>query len=89
MAAHRHDQIDEVLRGPRPERGQADVVVADGRAAESGVEHDVGASQGQAPRRLGEDHVVADEHADLSQVRRGEDRELPTSCAEPAPSAAG
>jgi hypothetical protein len=47
VAAHRHDQVDEVLRGPRAECGQADVVVADGRAAERGVEHDVGPSQGR------------------------------------------
>ena len=89
VAAHRDDQVDEVLRGPRAERGQADVVVADGRAAERGVEHDIGPSQGQAPRRLGEDHVVADQHADRPQVRRGEDRERLGPARDPARPAAG
>ena len=31
--------------------------------------------QRQAPRRFGEHEVVADQHADRAQVRRGEDRE--------------
>ena len=76
LPAHRDDEVDEIVDGPRAKRGQADVVVTEGGAAERGMEHDVRSLERQAPRRLGEDHVVADQHADRPQVGRREDREL-------------
>ena len=74
VPSHRDDEVDEVVDGPRAEGGQADVVVAERRAAERGMEDDVRPLEGQAPRGLGEDHVVADQHADGPQVGRREDR---------------
>jgi hypothetical protein len=83
VAAHGDDRVDEILRGPRAEGGRADVVVADGRAAQRRVEHEIDTPQGQAPRRLGEDHVVADQHADCAEILGGEDGERLAACACP------
>src|SRR6266404_4446133 len=75
MPAVGDNEVDMVFRGSHTQRLEADIVVADGRAAHRREEDDVSTLERQTPCRFGEYKVVADQHANRAKISSREDRE--------------